>query len=131
MLSPVVWATWEISLAFHPISLTSFNYKIISKILSNRFKPLLHKIVSPAQPAFLKSRSIHDNTILTHELFHLMKQKKGNGGLMALKLEIEKAFDSMELEFFAENSFFAWFTFYLDSVDSTMHFHHFILYSSW
>jgi hypothetical protein len=59
-----------------------------------------------------------------------MKQKKGNGGLMALKLEIEKAFDSMELEFFAENSFFAWFTFYLDSVDSTMHFHHFILYSS-
>jgi hypothetical protein len=37
-----------------PISLTNFNYKIILKILSNRFKPLLHKIVSPAQSAFLK-----------------------------------------------------------------------------
>jgi hypothetical protein len=29
---------------FRPVSLANFNYKIISKILSNRFKPLLHKI---------------------------------------------------------------------------------------
>jgi hypothetical protein len=34
---------------FRPISLTNFNYKIISKILSNRFKPFLKKIVSPSQ----------------------------------------------------------------------------------
>jgi hypothetical protein len=32
-------------------------------------------------------------------MFHSMKQKKGNGGLMALKLAMEKAFDSMEWEF--------------------------------
>ncbi|XP_059437358.1 uncharacterized protein LOC132170396 [Corylus avellana] len=44
-------------------------------------------------------RSIHDNTILAHELFHTMKQKKGNGGLMALKLDMAKAFDSMEWDF--------------------------------
>ena len=84
---------------FRLISLTNFNYKIISKSLSNRLKPLLHKIVSPMQSAFLKGRSIHDNTILAHEVFHSMKQKRGNGGLMALKLDMEKAFDSMELNF--------------------------------
>jgi hypothetical protein len=81
---------------FRPISLINFNYKIISKILSNRLKPILHKIISPTQSAFLKGMSIHDNTILAHEVFHSMKQKKGNGGLMTLKLDMEKAFDSME-----------------------------------
>jgi hypothetical protein len=84
---------------FRPISLTNFNYKIISKILSNRFKPILNKIISPTQSAFLKGWSIHDNTILAHEIFHSMKQKKGNRGLMALKLDMEKAFDYMEWEF--------------------------------
>jgi Zn-dependent membrane protease YugP len=81
---------------FRPISLTNFNYKIISKILSNRFKPLLHKIVSSMQSAFLKGRSIQDNSIIAHELFHTMKYKRGMGGLMALKLDMEKAFDSVE-----------------------------------
>ena len=84
---------------FRPISLTNFNYKIIPKILSNRLKPLLHKIVSPMQSAFLKGRFIHDNTILVHEFFHFMKQKRGNGSLVALKLDMEKAFDSMEWNF--------------------------------
>jgi hypothetical protein len=36
---------------------------------------------------------LHDNTILAHEDFHTMKQKRGNSGVMDLK---EKAFDSME-----------------------------------
>lgn len=35
---------------FRPISLTNFNYKIIFKLLSNRFKPLLQKIISLSQP---------------------------------------------------------------------------------
>jgi len=61
---------------FKPISLINFNYKIIFIILPNKFKPLLHKIISPTQSAFLKGKSIHDNTILAHEVFHTMKQKK-------------------------------------------------------
>jgi hypothetical protein len=84
---------------FRPISLTNFNYKIISKILLNRLKPLLHKIVSPTQSTFLKGRSIHDNTILAHEVFHFMKQKRGNGGVKDLKLNMEKASDSMKWNF--------------------------------
>jgi hypothetical protein len=72
--------------------LTNFNYKIISKILSNRFKPILQKIISPTQSTFLKGRPIHDDTVLAHEVFHSMKQKKGNGGCMDLKLNMEWEF---------------------------------------
>ena len=37
--------------------------------------------------------------MLAHELLHTLKQKKGNAGVMDLKLDMEKAFDSMEWEF--------------------------------
>jgi hypothetical protein len=43
---------------FRSINLTNFNYKIISKILANRFKTLVHKFVSPYQLAFIKCRFI-------------------------------------------------------------------------
>jgi hypothetical protein len=87
---------------FRPIRLAYFTYKIISKILANRLKPLLQKIISPNKSAFLPGRSIQDNSILAHEIFHSMKKKKGNGALMALKLNMEKAFDRMEWGFISK-----------------------------
>jgi hypothetical protein len=84
---------------FTPISLTNFTCKIISKIMVNQLKPLLHKIISPNQSALLQGRSIQDNLILVHEIFHSMKKKRGNGVIMALKLDMEKAFNHMEWGF--------------------------------
>jgi len=78
---------------FWPISLFNIIYKIISKILANCFNGLLHHFISPFQSAFVPSRSIHDNSILAHELLHTIKLKKGRGGLMAIKIDMEKAFD--------------------------------------
>jgi hypothetical protein len=84
---------------FRPISLCNIIYKIISKLLANRFKGLLHRFISPHQSAFVLYRSIQDNTIMTHELFHTINSKRGRGGLMAIKIDMEKAFDRMELNF--------------------------------
>jgi hypothetical protein len=84
---------------FRPISLCNIVYKIISKIMANRLKVHLHKIISPLQSAFVPSRNIQDNSILAHELFHTFKAKRGKGGFMHLKMDMEKAFDRMEWSF--------------------------------
>jgi hypothetical protein len=81
---------------FRPISLCNIVYKIISKILANRLKTTLPKIISPLQSAFVRKRNIQDNSILAHELLHSFKNKKGKGGYMFLKMDMEKAFDKME-----------------------------------
>jgi hypothetical protein len=36
---------------------------------------------------------------MAHELFHTINSKRGRGGLMAIKIDMEKAFDRMELNF--------------------------------
>jgi hypothetical protein len=84
---------------FRPISLCNIVYKIISKILANRLKVHMHKIISPFQSVFVPKRHIQDNTILTHELLHSFKSKRGKGGFMFLKTDMEKAFDRMEWPF--------------------------------
>jgi hypothetical protein len=84
---------------FRPISLCNIVYKIISKILANRFKRYLPKIISPLQSAFVPQRNIQDNTILAHELLHAFKSKRGKGGFMFMKMDMEKAFDRMEWSF--------------------------------
>ena len=84
---------------FRPISLCNTIYKIISKILATRLKPLLHKIISPWQSAFVPGRVIQDNSIIAYEVLHTMKNKRGSGGLMALKIDTEKAFDTIEWPF--------------------------------
>jgi hypothetical protein len=60
---------------FRSINLINFNYKIISKILANRFKILVHKFVSPYQLAFIKGQFIQDNNVMAHEIFHSLIKK--------------------------------------------------------
>jgi hypothetical protein len=81
---------------FRPISLCNISYKIISKLLANRLKTTLHKIISPLQSAFVPKRNIQDNSIIAHELLHSFNLKRGKGGFMFLKMDMEKAFDKME-----------------------------------
>jgi len=84
---------------YRPISLCNIIYKIISKLLANRLKPLLDKIISPFQTTFVPGRLIQDNSILAHEMLYTLKSKCGLGGLMAINIDIEKAFDKMEWSF--------------------------------
>jgi hypothetical protein len=62
---------------FRPISLYNIIYKIISKILANRFKGLLHHFISPYQYDFVTSKNIQGNTILAHEIINSINSKNG------------------------------------------------------
>ena len=81
---------------FRPISLCNVVYKVITKILSTRIKPILDRLVSPAQHAFIPDRGISDNTIICQELMHHIQKKKGKMGLMAIKIDMAKAYDKVE-----------------------------------
>jgi len=79
-----------------PISLCNVLYKIISKVLVNRLRPLINKWISLGQATFVHSRSIMDNALTAFEILHNMRCKtKGKKGEIALKLDISKAFDSV------------------------------------
>ena len=90
----------EFFFEFRPISLCNVIYKLISKVLANRLKPLLPSIVSENQSAFQAGRVITNNILMTFETLHYMKtQQNGSIGFMALKLDMSKAYDRVEWSF--------------------------------
>lgn len=55
------------------------------------------KIIHPLQGAFIPDRIIQDNIILANEVFQSFKNKCGKeGGWIAIKLDMEKAYDRLE-----------------------------------
>lgn len=57
---------------FRPISLYNVLYKIISKTLANRLKPLLQKCISLEQFAFIEGHSILEKVVIVSEILHHM-----------------------------------------------------------
>ena len=85
---------------FRPISLYNVIHKIISKVLANRLKPMLHSIISEMQSVFIANRLITDNILIAFESLHHMKTNcTGKKGFMAMKLDMCKAYDRVEWVF--------------------------------
>ena len=84
---------------FRPISLCNTIYKTISKLLVSRLRPLLDKLISPSQSTFIPSRWIAENQLTAHELLHSFKRRKVKGGFVALKIDLQKAYDHVNWKF--------------------------------
>lgn len=61
---------------FRPISCCNFLMKIITRIMALRMKPLMNKIITMNQSAFVEGRQIQDNLLIVREAFHSLKKKK-------------------------------------------------------
>lgn len=84
---------------FRPISLCNVSYKIITKTITNRLKQILPKVVSPFQSSFVPGRQITDNILIYQEVMHTMRVKRGSSGIMAIKIDLEKAYDRLSWGF--------------------------------
>ncbi len=78
---------------YRPIALCNVIYKLISKILANRLKPLLPLLISPEQIVYVEGRQILDGIILSHEVIHSLKVLKKPS--IIIKLDLSKAFDKL------------------------------------
>ena len=82
---------------FKPISICNVLYKIVAETLVNRLKRILPSCISENQSAFVLERLIIDNVLIAYELLHTLKLKtKDRKGLVAVKLDMSKAYDQME-----------------------------------
>uniref|UniRef100_A0A2N9ID60 Reverse transcriptase domain-containing protein n=1 Tax=Fagus sylvatica TaxID=28930 RepID=A0A2N9ID60_FAGSY len=84
---------------FRPISLCNFYYKIISKILVLRLRPLLAKLIDPFQAAFVLDKWIAENVVVAQEVVHNFNKMKRKKGWVGFKLDFKKAYDSIEWNF--------------------------------
>ncbi|GAU13228.1 hypothetical protein TSUD_245980 [Trifolium subterraneum] len=83
---------------YRPIAIANFKFKLISKILADRLAPLMPAITSIQQRGFIKGRSIKDCICLTSEAINVLHRKCASGNI-ALKVDIAKAFDTLNWNF--------------------------------
>ena len=87
---------------YRPIALCNILYKLISKVLANKLKKILHYVISESQSAFQSSKAITDNILVAFQTLHHMKaQKYKKIGFMAMKLDMSMAYDCVEWEYLA------------------------------
>lgn len=72
------------------------------KIIVAWLRTHLDKLISPLQIAFVPRWKGIDNAIIVQELIHSISKSKWREGFMAIKIDLEKAYDKLEWGFIRE-----------------------------
>jgi hypothetical protein len=83
---------------YRPIAMANFKFKVISKIIADMLASLMPNLISVEQKGFIHGRDIKDCLCIASEAANLL-HNKSFGGNVALKIDITKAFDSLEWSF--------------------------------
>jgi hypothetical protein len=81
---------------FRPIDLTNCCFKIFSKACT-RMGKCADRLISTNQSAFIRERYILESVVTAHEIIHDVHKNKMEG--LILKLDYEKAYDKVNIEF--------------------------------
>ncbi|XP_038991480.1 uncharacterized protein LOC120114754 [Hibiscus syriacus] len=84
---------------FRLISLCTVMYKLITKIIVRRIKQVMPILIMSNQTIFIAGRSITESITINQEVIHSMHQLKTKQGWMAIKVDLENAFDRLRWEF--------------------------------
>ena len=80
---------------FRPISLCIVAYKVVTKILMDRVRPLIKDLIALNQCSVILGRQIEDDVIIAQEIIHYMRRKKGKKGYVAVKVDLQKVYDEL------------------------------------
>ena len=82
---------------WRPICLLNIDFKIATKAIANRIKPILPKIIDASQTGFIKGRYIGENIRLISDIINKVNEDDLPGTIFFS--DFEKAFDSLDHEF--------------------------------
>ncbi|KAG8483541.1 hypothetical protein CXB51_023295 [Gossypium anomalum] len=82
-----------------PISLCFVLYNLAMKIIANLFKVVFSRLFAPEQVGFVAGQNITDNIIIAQEVIHSVRGTQKNKKWMAIKIDLEKAFDRVRWDF--------------------------------
>ena len=68
-------------------------YKIISKVLACKLKPLFPSLIFGEQSGYVERRQIINNIIQAHEVVHSLTSNRKAG--MIMQLDLAKAYDKL------------------------------------
>ncbi|XP_040214403.1 vomeronasal type-2 receptor 26-like [Rana temporaria] len=82
---------------WRPISLLNVDYKVVAKVLANRLRAVVEKLVGEEQVCAVPGRSIAESLVSLRDVIWLCKERKQEVAVLAV--DFEKAYDRVSHEF--------------------------------